>query len=64
LANYIVVCRSGVRALVSAPSAARARADWAAAVERGAAELGEVRRPERGEVRELARANGGEHDYR
>jgi hypothetical protein len=64
MANYIVDCDSGVRALVSARSTERAQADWDAGVARGDAEPGVARRPERGEVRGIARANSGEHDYR
>jgi hypothetical protein len=62
MANFIIDCRSGVRALVSDSSIERAQENWDAAVECFLAEPGKARRPRHGEVREIAR--DGTHDYR
>lgn len=62
--NYVVDCQSGAECLVRASSLTRAQREWNHLVERGDAEPGTVRHPRRGEVRQVARHEGGMHDYR
>jgi len=61
--NYIVDCKSGIKAVVSGKDLAEAQSSWESDLEAGWAVPGNVRDPLPGEVERILQDHP-EHDYR